>query len=220
MSGLLAGASACEGKADVVEARLDFLQDFSALHALKSIRLPLICTCRPKWESGNFIGSELERMRVLVAAVAYSDFIDIELSAVKRDEVLEVAEEAGCVSIVSKHYPGMPGISALEKDLGECKGDMAKVVPFAKKPEESAAILALAKKHPGTIAFASGPGGVASRFMSLRFGNPFIYACLGAPVAPGQVQVERVRGIIRSMGKKEFAPDAKGISLFTKKFLG
>jgi len=219
MSGLLAGAGACEGKADIVEARLDFLQDFSAIHLLKGIRLPLICTCRPKWESGNFIGSELDRMRVLMGAMAYSDFIDIELSAVRRDELIEAAEEAGCVSIVSKHYPGMPGIHALEKDLKECGGDMAKIVPFAKKTEESLVVLELAKKHPGTIAFASGPGGVASRFMSLKCGNPFIYACLGEPVAPGQVQVERVRGIIRSMGKKEFAPDARGISLFTRKFL-
>ncbi len=219
ISGLLAGARACEGKADIVEARLDFLQDFSAIHALKGIRLPVICTCRPKWEFGNFNGSELERIRILMQAIKFSDFVDIELSAVKRDEVIEAAEDAGTVSIVSRHYPGMPGIQALEKDLGECRGDLAKIIPSAGRIMESANILALAKKHPGTIAFASGPGGVASRFLSLRYGNPFIYTCLGEPVAPGQVQVERAISIIRKMGKKEFAPDAKGMALFTKKFL-
>lgn len=216
---LLASARACEGKADVIEARLDFLNDFKDLSALKDIKLPLICTCRPKWEFGNFGGSELDRMRVLLDAIEHCEFIDIELSCLKKDPILYSAEENGVVSIVSKHYPDSPGLRALEQDLKSCKGDIAKIVPMARHSEESVNILRLAQKHPGTIAFCSGPGGVASRFLSLGLGNPFIYTCLNKPVAPGQVRLGTAIKFLKRIKKKEFPPDIKGLGRFEREFL-
>jgi len=216
---LLASAKACDGKADIIEARLDFLQDLNGISALKDIKLPLICTCRPAWEFGKFNGSEMDRMRVLNKAVKFCEFIDIELSAFKKDAILSLAEEEGVVSIVSKHYPDVPGLNALEKDLKECNGDIAKIVPMAKQPEESVSILKLAHKHPGTIAFCSGRGGVASRFLSLGLGNPFIYTCLDEPAAPGQLRVDTALKVLKRMKRKTFPPNIKGVLSFEKEFL-
>ncbi len=216
---LLASAKACDGKADIIEARLDFLQDLSGISALKDIKLPLICTCRPTWELGKFKGSEMDRMRVLNKAVEFCEFIDIELSSFKKDSILSIAEEEGVVSIVSKHYSDAPGLNALEKDLKECNGDIAKIVPMAKQPEESISILKFAHKHPGTIAFCSGMGGIASRFLSLGLGNPFMYTCLNEQTAPGQLQVDTALKVLKKMKGKKFPSGVKGVLSFEKEFL-
>ncbi len=43
--------------ADLVELRLDYVQDPDVSGALAGLRSPVVVTCRPSWEGGRFRGS-------------------------------------------------------------------------------------------------------------------------------------------------------------------
>jgi len=55
--------------ADLVELRLDTVRDPDVAGALSGRTLPVIVTCRPTWEGGQFAGSEEERKRILQQAL-------------------------------------------------------------------------------------------------------------------------------------------------------
>jgi 3-dehydroquinate dehydratase len=56
--------------ADLVELRLDGIDRPDAAAALEGRLRPAIVTCRPRWEGGEFDGSEQERRQILLDAVA------------------------------------------------------------------------------------------------------------------------------------------------------
>src|SRR5919106_3284410 len=68
--------------ADLVELRLDTVADPSAAGALEGRRTPVIFTCRPTWEGGQFRGSEEERRRLLREAQQLgAEYVDVEWKA-------------------------------------------------------------------------------------------------------------------------------------------
>jgi 3-dehydroquinate dehydratase type I len=68
--------------ADIVELRLDTVTDPDAAAALAGRRTPVIVTCRPTWEGGQFKGSEEERRRVLRDAQQLgAEYVDVEWKA-------------------------------------------------------------------------------------------------------------------------------------------
>ena len=56
--------------ADLVELRLDGVNDLDVAGALAGRTRPVIVTCRPGWEGGSFHGSEDERRRILGSALS------------------------------------------------------------------------------------------------------------------------------------------------------
>ena len=54
--------------ADMVELRLDYAKNVDVAAVLADRRLPVVVTCRPKWEGGVFDGSEEERRLLLTQA--------------------------------------------------------------------------------------------------------------------------------------------------------
>jgi hypothetical protein len=69
MEELRRARDAAEG-ADLVEVRLDGVDRPDAAAALDGRLRPTIVTCRPRWEGGQFDGSEEERRQILDAASA------------------------------------------------------------------------------------------------------------------------------------------------------
>ena len=57
MAELIAARDAAT-RADMVELRLDGVEDVNVRGALSGRRLPVIVTCRAAWEGGHFDGSE------------------------------------------------------------------------------------------------------------------------------------------------------------------
>src|SRR5689334_15064792 len=67
---------------DMVELRLDGVQDVDVTGALRGRRVPAVVTCRAAWEGGRFNGSEDERRRLLKQALeAGAEFVDVEWRA-------------------------------------------------------------------------------------------------------------------------------------------
>ena len=93
--------------ADMVELRLDTVSDPDVAGALEGRRLPVIVTCRPTWEGGQFRGSEEERRGILRQAITHgAEYVDIEWRANFSDLL---AETAGRRIVLSMHdFDGMP----------------------------------------------------------------------------------------------------------------
>src|SRR5712691_4192290 len=93
--------------ADLVELRLDTVSDPNAAGALAGRKLPVIVTCRPTWEGGQFKGSEEERKQILRDALARgAEFVDIEWKANFTDLL---SSTAGRRVVISSHdFTGVP----------------------------------------------------------------------------------------------------------------
>src|SRR5262245_4957832 len=93
--------------ADLIELRLDTVTDPDVEGAISDRRRPVIVTCRPTWEGGQFKGSEEERRRILAAALACgADYVDVEWRA-QFDDLL--GSTAGRGIVLSMHdFDGVP----------------------------------------------------------------------------------------------------------------
>jgi len=193
--------------AETVEARLDFLESFGGLEeALKRIELPVIVTCRPEREGGNYKGSEYERIELLKKVSEIAEFVDIEYDTAPAmmQEVRRAAAANGAVLIVSKHYAEMPSESELEKTYTQAKvwGDAVKIVPKTKSIEENKRLMKFLSGKKDLIAFASGEKGKVTRVVAEKLGSLFTYCCLGEPVAEGQMQVKELKSAKKKMPKE------------------
>src|SRR6185436_6727964 len=74
--------------ADMVELRLDYVRDLDVAGALRDRKKPVVVTCRPTWEGGQFDGAEETRRRILEEAVALgAEFVDVERRAECRPDL-------------------------------------------------------------------------------------------------------------------------------------
>src|SRR6266850_4991646 len=73
---------------DMVELRLDGVEDLDVARALSGRTRPVIATCRPTWEGGRFDGSEERRRAVLQQALeGGAEYVDVEWRAGFTDVV-------------------------------------------------------------------------------------------------------------------------------------
>src|SRR5262245_31786700 len=93
--------------ADLVELRLDSVNDPNVAGALEGRRLPVVVTCRPAWEGGEFKGAEEERRRILKDALtAGADYVDVEWRAGFTDLI---EQSSGRRVVLSMHdFSGVP----------------------------------------------------------------------------------------------------------------
>src|SRR5258705_6063819 len=81
MAELIAARDAAT-RADMVELRLDGVEDVDVPRALHGRRQPMIVTCRPIWEGGRFDSGEEARRALLRQALdAGAEYVDVEWQA-------------------------------------------------------------------------------------------------------------------------------------------
>ncbi|MGA9099110.1 MAG: type I 3-dehydroquinate dehydratase [Methanotrichaceae archaeon] len=188
--------SAC-GDADMIEVRLDLID--KPLETLKAVRSatekPIIVTNRLKSEGGQFGGSEQERIRILSAASAYADWIDIELKAPMRDVLLKMIDKP---AIISYHdFIGMPPREELEAILKEMKQTGAKIAKIAVTPsslKDNLTILDfLLDARMPICMIAMGQIGRHLRAVAPLYGSVLTYGFVSQAVAPGQMSIAELR---------------------------
>jgi 3-dehydroquinate dehydratase / shikimate dehydrogenase len=178
--------------ADLVELRLDGVKDISVAGALAGRRLPVIVTCRPQWEGGQFEGSEQERESVLAEALSLgAEYVDVEWRA-GFDQLL--SSTGGRRIVLSFHdFAGVPAdLPAVVRTLRATGAEVTKVAVLARRLVDNLALLPLAAAGAPTCLIAMGEAGLPSRVLAERFGSCWTYA--GAGVAPGQIPADRLRG--------------------------
>lgn len=194
---------------DVVEIRLDAMQDPRVDACVRRLDRPLLVTNRPRWEGGLFTGRETERVDQLCAAVrAGARYADIELQAdaTHRSQLLATAHSHAARVIVSSHdftgTPPVPTLQATLQQMAATGADLGKIVTTAGNAAEALRVLAL-QEEAGLLgfplsAFAMGAAGRITRLATLYLGGAMTYAALDdhQATAPGQLSVHRLRALI------------------------
>jgi len=167
-------------EADLVELRLDGVQDLDVAGALRDRVRPVIVTCRPVWEGGAFDGDETTRQRLINDAVALgAEFVDVERRAQWRPERQGTRTQL----VLSDHdFTEVPDDAAARVVSMRRAG--ADVVKLAATPQSAAACLALrdaAGGDPATVVIGMGAFGRITRALPAHFGSCWTYAGTAAP---------------------------------------
>ena len=168
-------------------------------------------TCRPAWEGGRFEGSEEERCRLLVEALAIgAEYVDIEWRALRSVERLGVAAGFGDLVranasrvVVSSHdFTGVPDdLCARARAMRGCGAGTIKLAITATRLSDTLPLLEIARGGDAVV-IGMGDAGVPSRLLASRLGSRWTYGGHGA--APGQMPAARMidRFRFRSVGER------------------
>jgi 3-dehydroquinate dehydratase / shikimate dehydrogenase len=172
-----------EAAADLVELRLDGVEDIDVAGALDGRTTPVIVTCRPTWEGGRFDGSEEARLEILAQAIRLgAEYVDVEFQADRR----RFASADRARLVLSFHdFKGMPG--DLLNRVRAMRAEQASIVKLAVTPARLTDCLALRdamRFDEPHVAIAMGPLGQITRLCPWLFGSRWTY---GGTIAPGQV---------------------------------
>jgi 3-dehydroquinate dehydratase / shikimate dehydrogenase len=198
MAELLAARNAA-ADVDMVELRLDGVEDIDVAGALEGRSRPVVVTCRPTWEGGRFEGSEDERRSLLAQALDRgAEYVDVEW----RAGFTEVIAQAPDRVIVSSHdFAGVPAdLDARVRAMRQTGAGVIKVAVTATRLADTLGLLDIARDG-NAVVIGMGVAGLCTRLLATRFGSRWTYA--GDGVAPGQIpaslMLERYR--FRSVGE-------------------
>lgn len=198
---------AIEQEADVIELRIDKLENYENWKSLLNTELPKIVTNRTRREGGYFDGTEEERVDFLLDSIsAGTSCVDIEFSTEreKRLKVLEKAEKNNTSTICSFHdfdkFPNTQNLLEKARHMVR-KSDFVKVIGYAETLEDSLKSLEFLIegskiiKKP-LISFSMGEKGQFTRLVSPLLGSPITYASIEEKTAPGQLNLEETKEIL------------------------
>jgi 3-dehydroquinate dehydratase/shikimate dehydrogenase len=207
MKEALAQVASSTRYADLLEFRLDLIREAELGTLLLSTRLPVIATCRPSWEGGNFRGGERERIKILSAAsLLGASYVDLEMRTSRGLLHSFLGNHPETRVILSYH--ASPGSSVLEREVyREMRTMRADVVKFAFYAEDAYQnsvafdFLRRAKvDRQRAVAIAMGEAGEPSRVLYRVFGGWATYASAlpGSESAPGQIPARQLREMYRA----------------------
>jgi 3-dehydroquinate dehydratase-1 len=201
-----------ELKIDLIEARLDLLEVVNEaeikkfLDSVADYGFYAVSTLRPSWEGGKFTGSESERLELFKLIVSHpaTGAVDIELKSELVEEIRKLCRENGKKLIVSYHdFEKTP----LEDEITEILSralkrgaDIVKVAFMGKSNEDAQRVCCVLSKfnHP-KVFMVMGEEGAFTRVVGFSFGSLLTYTFFGKPVAPGQIEAERLIKLISSL---------------------
>jgi 3-dehydroquinate dehydratase I len=181
-------------KADMIEVRLDLI-DGDPLETIRSVRsstnLPLIATNRRREEGGYFKGSEAQRVDLLLEACEFADYVDIELNAKLRSEIISRTSKP---AIVSYHdFKGLPRQTELKSILHEISSTGAAIAKIAVTPsslKDNLMLLELLLESDMPLCvIAMGEIGRHLRAVAPIYGSALTYCYVSEAVAPGQMSL-------------------------------
>ena len=187
MAELITARDAVRG-ADMVELRLDGVEDIDVAGALAGRTLPVIVTCRPTWEGGRFDGSEERRRRILREALeGGAEYVDVEWRAGFAEIV---ARDPRRIVLSAHDFQGVPeDLTMRATAMRQVGAATIKIAIPAKRLTDSLALLPIGACGDAVV-IAMGDAGLPSRLLASRFGSRWTYA--GDAIAPGQIPVSRM----------------------------
>jgi 3-dehydroquinate dehydratase/shikimate dehydrogenase len=185
-----AGLDAVTG-ADLVELRVDHLTAVDLPALLNGRRVPVIVTCRARWEGGMFQGSEVERRAILTQAIALgAEFVDVEFNADFARELIQLT--GGKRIVISSHdFDGVPAdLPARVRAMRATGAEIVKVAVYPRSLSDNLRLLSLHDPNGKTVVIGMGPAGVPTRVLAAHFGSCWSFA--GDGHAPGQIVASRM----------------------------
>jgi len=176
---------------DMVEVRLDFMEQVNVRALCLSKDRAIVVTNRPVREGGRWAGSETDRIALLrEAAESGADFVDIELDSVGA---------LGQVTAATRRIVSYHNFTQTPQDLGRilhrlasASGEVAKIAVKANDITDALAVFELLEKHASQmplIALSMGEEGIPTRVLAGKFGAFLSYCCLSEDrrAADGQI---------------------------------
>ena len=211
----IAAVKPLENDIDVVEIRLDAMQQISIPELCKGINRPLLFTNRPKWEGGLCSTPEEKRLELLLQAVQQqAAFVDLELRTPLqyRTQLLDEIRDSQSRLIISYHdFEKTPDPAALLTVLQQqidSGAHIGKIVTMAHSHLDVLQVLHLQceaqKQNFPLIAFCMGEEGKLSRIITLLLGGFMTYAALDEQqaTAPGQLTISQLKEAIDKLSRK------------------
>jgi len=194
---------------DVVEIRLDAMEQISIPKICRDISRPLLFTNRAAWEGGLCSKPEEERLSLLREAVRQqAAFVDLELATPLqyREQLLSEISDSTTRLIISHHdfaqTPDSDTLSALLREQIASGAHIGKIVTMAHSYLDVLRVLHLQcearNRNFPLIAFCMGEEGKLSRIVTLLLGGFMTYAAIDEQhaAAPGQLSVYRLKEAI------------------------
>ncbi len=165
--------------------------------------VPIILTNRTVREGGFFRGSEEKRTAILRDNANLVEYIDIELSTEPelRDQVIENANN----TIISYHnFEYTPSFDDLQDIVDESLeiGDIAKVALKPLEIDDTYILLRLIMNNENLIGISMDELGSYTRVVGPLIGSPITYASIENESAPGQLDVETTRCMIKTLNPR------------------
>ena len=199
---------------DVIEVRLDMLDEIDLQPLISTIQTPLLLTNRPTWEGGEYSGDEQVRIAYLEEAMRLGcDYVDIELLAPEESHLrlLEEKKTSNTNIIVSWHNfettPAAPELSKTLEQMAKSGADIGKIITMAHDYHDVLRVLQLQEQAARIgfplIAFCMGQAGTISRVATVELGGYMTYCAAdeGEATAPGQLSVFTLRQIYETMDR-------------------
>ena len=189
--------------ADILELRIDVLEDPNPdkiQQLIKDISYPTIATNRVQSEGGFFKGSEEERTSILINAAKYADIVDIELQT--DEEMRYDVVKAAKYTIISFHdFQKTPSFEELLEVVNAEKeiGNIAKFAVMPNEYKDTLTVLNVLSEVSNTIGIAMGALGKYTRIVAPIFGSPITFASIGKESAPGQLDINTTKDILRKL---------------------
>ena len=206
---------ACQDLADMIELRLDLIENFDLPQLLKEAGKPCIITNRCKMDGGQFTGSEEDRIHILRQAIDLGvDYIDIETST-PGPLLKSILENKGQTKAILSHHDFTrtpDDLNPLYDLMSQLPADVLKIITYATDINDNLALfrlLARAKKdEKPMIAFCMGEKGEVSRILTVQQGGWLTFGSLetGKESAPGQIPAKTLKHIYRV---NELKPESK-----------
>ncbi|MCD4824739.1 MAG: shikimate dehydrogenase [Phycisphaerae bacterium] len=195
-------AAAAAG-ADTVECRLDYLTLLPNIDWLDQLfadaPLPIIATCRPTRQGGQFDGPESLRLQILSAAANHEAVVAVDI---ETDVPPENRPAAGsCDTILSIHdFAGIPAdLDKLAATMDRSAATINKIAFTADADDALRAFDVIRNSAKPTLALAMGEAGIASRVLAKKFGAYGTFGSLeaGRESAPGQLSLADMKQLYR-----------------------
>ncbi|MCQ6253988.1 type I 3-dehydroquinate dehydratase [Methanocaldococcus sp.] len=196
--------------ADLVEFRIDFMENVNEKDIKKLAKYPCIITVRPDWEGGYWKEDNEKRLMLIKKAIeCNAKYVDIELREQKNKEIVNFRDEINSKTkiIVSYHdFDKTPSkdrlINIVEESLKI--GDIAKFATMANNKDDILNILEVINKYSGrVIGIGMGEKGKITRILGVYFGSILTFASYkGKSSAPGQIDIFTLKKIWELMDLK------------------
>ncbi len=199
MDAALRDIDLASGFADIIELRLDYIQNPDVERLLGHSPLPKIVTNRTSLEGGRFWGSEQKRVSYLESAISLgAEYVDIELNH------YHPLERGKTKLIVSHHnFEKTPSnLREIYQKIAAKNPDIVKIATKANNPLDSFRMLGLiAEADRDMIGICMGKEGLITRVYGPLFGSYLTFASLenGKASAPGQLSFEELKQVWKTL---------------------
>ncbi|MBA3950116.1 MAG: type I 3-dehydroquinate dehydratase, partial [Acidobacteria bacterium] len=190
---------AAQGRADIVELRVDGVDGLDLPALLADRAAPVIVTCRPVWEGGQYDGAEPERLRLLRRARALgAEFIDVEFRADWRS-VLQHTEPGDSRTadgvVLSFHdHNGMPAdLETIAAGMEAAGADVVKIAVTPHSLSDCGRLARIGNSLRTGAVIGMGPKGLVTRMAPERFNACWTYT--GSLSQVGQIAPEAARDL-------------------------